>query len=87
MANKKLWEFTALNDDYLRAPITQLEVEAEHYEIKPNLLNLVQQNQFVGSTSEDTCMHLHTFTELCDMMHIQDVDPNAVKLRLFAFSL
>ena len=32
-------------------------------------------------------MHLKTFTELCDMMHMKDVEPSAVKLRLFPFSL
>ena len=32
-------------------------------------------------------MHLNTFTEICDMMCIKDVDPDAVKLRLFPFSL
>ena len=32
-------------------------------------------------------MHLNTFIELCDMMRMKDVDPNAVKLRLFPFSL
>jgi hypothetical protein len=32
-------------------------------------------------------MHLNTFTDICDMMHIKDVDPDAVKLLLFPFSL
>ena len=87
MANKKLGEFATPNDDYLRAPITQPAVIAENYEIKPNLLNLIQQNQFGGSAFEDAGMHLNTFTELCDMMRMKDVEPNAVKLRLFPFSL
>ena len=87
MANKKLGEFATPNDDYLRAPITQPAVVAENYEIKPNLLNLIQQNQFSGSAYEDAGMHLNTFTELCDMMRMPDVDPSAFKLRLFPFSL
>ena len=87
MAHKKLGEFATPNDDYLRAPITQPAVEAENYEIKPNFLTLVQQNQFGGSASEDAGMHLNTFTEICDMMRIKDVNPDAIKLRLFPFSL
>ena len=63
MAHKKLGEFATPNDDYLRAPITQPAVEAANYEIKPNFLTLVQQNQFGGSASEDAGMHLNTFTE------------------------
>ena len=87
MAPKKLGEFSTPNDDYLRAPITQPAVVSENYEVKPNLLNLIQQNQFGGSPSEDAGIHLNTFTELCDMMRMKDVNPNAVKLRLFRFSL
>ena len=49
MAAKKLGEFATPNDDYLRAPITQPTVTAENYEIKPNFLSLVQQNQFGAS--------------------------------------
>ena len=48
MAAKKLGEFATPNDAYLRATITQPAVEAENYEIKPNFLTLVQQNQFGG---------------------------------------
>jgi hypothetical protein len=55
--------------------------------IKPNLLILVQQNQFGGSATKDSVMHLNTFTEICDMMCIKDVNPDAVKLRLFPFTL
>ena len=57
-----------------------------NYEIKQNLLSLIQGNQFGGSSaSEDADMHLNTFTELCDMIHMKDVEPSAVKLRLFPF--
>jgi hypothetical protein len=45
----------------------------------PNFLSLVQQNQFCGSTSEDAGMHLNTFTEICEMMRKNGVNPNAVK--------
>ena len=68
-------------------PITQPTIVADDYGIKPHYLSLVQQNQFGGSTVEDAGMHLNTFTEICDMMRIKDADPDAVKLRLFPFSL
>ena len=85
MAQKKLGEYAIPNDDFICAPITQLAITAENYEIKPNLLSLVQQNQFRGSAAEDSGMHLNTFTEICDMMRIKDVNPDAVKLCLFPF--
>ena len=83
MAQKKLGEYATPNDDYLRAPITQPAVTAENYEIKPHFLSLVQQNQFGVSSSEDAGMHLNAFTEICDMMCIKDVDPNAVSCTYF----
>lgn len=67
--------------------IAQLEVAVVEYEIKPNLVSIVQHDQFGGSTSEDACMHLHNFTELCNMTHIRDYDLDALKLHLFPFSL
>lgn len=84
---KKLGEFATPNDDYLHAPITQPDVEAEQYEIKQTLLNLVQQNQFGGLANEDSGMHLHTFSEICDMIRMKDVDRDVVELLLFPFSL
>lgn len=62
MAIKNLGEFSTPNDDHVRAPITQPNVRAEQYEINPNLVTAVQQNQFGDSGLEDSCMHSHTFT-------------------------
>jgi hypothetical protein len=71
----------------MREPIAQPEVAADEYEIKPNSISMVQQDQFGGSTFEDAGMHLHNFTELCNMTCIKDYDPDALKLRLFPVSL
>jgi hypothetical protein len=87
MSQKKLGKYVTTNEDYIRAPITQPAVEAENYKIKPNYLSLVQQNQFGGSTSEDAGLHLNTLTEIGNMMRIKDVNPDAVRLRQFPFSL
>jgi hypothetical protein len=87
MAQRKLGKYATPNDDYIRAPITQPAVRTENYEINPNYLSLVHQNQFGGSSFEDAGLCLNTFTEICDMMHIKDVNPDVVRLRLFPFSL
>ena len=47
----------------MREPIAQPDVAVSEYEIKPNLVSMVQQDQFGGSASEDVGMHLHNFTE------------------------
>jgi hypothetical protein len=87
MAQKKLGNYATHNGDFMCEPITQPNVTAENYEIKPNFLSLVQQNQFGGSCTEDSGSQLNTFTEICDVMRIKDVDSNAVKVHLFPFLL
>lgn len=64
------------------APIALPDVAAEQFETKPHLVTIVQQNQFGGSASKDTCMHLHTITVLFNMTCIKDYEPNTLKLRL-----
>ena len=80
MDQKKLGEYATPTDDFIATPITQPAVGVEEYEIKPNPLSLVQTNQFGGSSSKDSGLHLNTFTKICDMMCIKDVDTNAIKL-------
>ena len=62
-------------------------LQPQKYEITSNLVSMVQEDQFGGSASEDAGMHLHNFTELCNMTRIKDYNPDALKLRLFLFSL
>lgn len=53
-----------------------------NYKIKPNLLTMVQHNQFGGSCSKDASMNSQNFNGPCDMMPGKDVDPVAVNLFL-----
>jgi hypothetical protein len=56
------------------------------FEIRTGLITLVQASPFYGLSSEDANAHLWTFLELCDTIIIQDVAPDAIRLRLFPFS-
>ena len=84
---RNLGSFATPSNNFMHEPIAQPEVAAVEYEIKPNLVSMVQHDQFGGSASEDAGMHLHNFTELCNMTRIKDYDPDALKLHLFPFSL
>jgi hypothetical protein len=61
--------------------------EANFYEIKPALLNLVMKEQFSGASSDDAAAHLNNFVKLCEMLKYKDVDGNIIKLKLFPFLL
>jgi hypothetical protein len=86
--NTKLCDFTSTkNNDFICTPIVPPAPEANFYEIKPALLNLVMKEQFSGASSDDATAHLNNFVELCEMQKYKDVDGNIIKLKLFPFSL
>ena len=62
-------------------------IQARNFELKPSLINMVQQNQFGGLPSENPHQHLNTFLELMDTVKIHDVSNDALYLRAFSFSL
>ena len=57
------------------------------FELKPALVNMVSNNQFSGHPSEDPHLHLKTFIELCETFKMNGVTEDAIRLRLFPFSL
>jgi hypothetical protein len=66
--NTKLCDFTSTkNNDFICTPIALPAPEANFYEVKPALLNLVMKEQFSGAKSDDAAAHLNNFVELCEM--------------------
>jgi hypothetical protein len=57
------------------------------FELKPALINMVQQSPFCGKASEDANAHLQHFLEICSTFTIRGVTLDAVRLCLFPFSL
>src|ERR1043165_2116263 len=57
------------------------------FELKPSLLSAVQQNQFSGSPTDDLNLHLSVFVQYADTVKANGVNPEAIRLRLFPFSL
>ncbi|XP_071933622.1 uncharacterized protein [Coffea arabica] len=67
--------------------IVRPTVNANNFEIKPSLIQMVQQSQYGGNATEDPNSHLSTFLEICDTIKFNGVSEDAIKLRLFPFSL
>jgi hypothetical protein len=57
------------------------------FELKPALINMVQQSPFCGKASKDANAHIQHFLEICSTFTIRGVTQDAVRLRLFPFSL
>jgi hypothetical protein len=86
--NTKLCDFTSTkNNEFICTPIAPPAPEANFYEIKPALINLVMKEQFSGASSDDAPAHLNNFVELCEMQKYKDVDVNIIKHKLLPFSL
>jgi len=84
MAERTLKEYDTPSTEEPQAIIVYPTVEDDNFEIKPALLNLVQQNQFSGSPTEDPNLHISTFLRLSDTLK---ENQEAVRLHLFPFSL
>jgi Retrotransposon gag protein len=62
-------------------------VAANNFELKPALLNMLSQHMFNDLAHEDPNQHLAMIKELCNTVKINGVEPEAIKLRAFSFSL
>ena len=79
-----LKDYATPSTEESHAIIVYLTVEGNNFEIKRALLNLVQQNQFSGSPTEDPNLHISTFLRL-NVTYKENQE--VVRLHLFPFSL
>ena len=63
-------------------------IHANNFELKPQLITLVQNNcSFGGGAQEDPNQHLTTFLRICDTVKSNGVHQDVYRLLLFLFSL
>ena len=85
--NHALQEYTMPNPEDNLSSIVKPNVDANNFEIKPAIIQMISQFQFGGLLTEDPNAHLAQFLEMCDTFKMNRVGPDAIKLRLFPFSL
>ena len=56
-------------------------------ELKPALITMVQQNKFTGHPTEDPNEHMGRFFRMANIVKLNGVRPEVIKLQLFPFSL
>ncbi|GKD69529.1 reverse transcriptase domain-containing protein [Tanacetum coccineum] len=63
------------------------EINADHFEIKTNLLQLVQANPFHGFERENPHTHINNFKRITSTLKFRDVLNDVIKLKMFPYSL
>ena len=71
----------------ITSSIVSPAVEASNFELNPALIYFVEREQFAGHPSENPNAHLRKFLAKCDTIKINGASSDAIKLRLFPFSL
>ncbi|GJS94924.1 reverse transcriptase domain-containing protein [Tanacetum coccineum] len=63
------------------------KINADHFEIKTNLLQLVQANPFHGFERENPHTHINNFKRITSTLKFRDVPNDVIKLMMFPYSL
>ncbi|GJU86304.1 hypothetical protein Tco_1293850 [Tanacetum coccineum] len=81
-------------EELIRAPtkgygeaIVLPEINADHFEIKMNLLQLVQANPFHGLENENPHAHINSFKRITSTLRFRNVPNDVIKLMMFPYSL
>ncbi|KAL4367044.1 hypothetical protein GQ457_05G022450 [Hibiscus cannabinus] len=72
----------------LNPTVTMPDFEAEHFELKPVIFNMLNTlGQFGGTPIENARQHVKSFLEICNSFKIHGVSNDVLKLKLFPYSL
>ena len=82
---RTLGDFTMPNISGSFGGIVALTIANNNFEIKPSIIQMVQNNQFGGLQGEDPYAHILTFLNVCATFKINGVTDDAIRLRLFPF--
>ncbi|XP_058733157.1 uncharacterized protein LOC131604752 [Vicia villosa] len=84
---RPLKEFSQPSNLEPSSSIVNPAITTNNFELKPSLLQLVQQNQFAGFATENPNQHLKVFIQLVDTLKANGATSEEICLRLFPFSL
>nr|GEV79970.1 DNA-directed DNA polymerase [Tanacetum cinerariifolium] len=87
MADRTIEELLQAPTEGYGEAIVILEILAENFEIKTNLLQLVQANKFHGRKNDNPHTHISNFKRMTATLKYKDVPNDAIKLMLFRYSL
>nr|GEU68242.1 reverse transcriptase domain-containing protein [Tanacetum cinerariifolium] len=85
--NHTMEELLQAPTERYREAIVIPEINADHFEIKANLLELVQVNPYHGFERENPHAHINNFKRITSTLKFKDVPNDVIKLMMFPYSL
>ena len=82
---RTLGDFAMPNITDNNGSIVAPTIANNNFEIKPSVIQMVQNNQFGGLLGEDPYAHILTFLNVYATFKINGVTDDAIRLRLFPF--
>nr|GFA33407.1 reverse transcriptase domain-containing protein [Tanacetum cinerariifolium] len=76
----------APTEGYGEAIVIQ-DFNADHFEIKTNLLQLVQANPYHSFERENPHTYINNFKRMTSILKFKDVPNDVIKLMMFSYSL
>ena len=74
-----------IKDNY--STVRQPAIEANNFDLKLALIIMVQQHQYTRHPSKDPNEHLERFLRKANIVKLNEVNPDVIKLHMFPFSL
>ncbi|GJW26917.1 reverse transcriptase domain-containing protein [Tanacetum coccineum] len=87
MTERTMEELLQAPTEGYREAIVLPEINADHFEIKTNLLQLVQANPFHGLENENPHAHINSFKRITSTLRFRNVPNDVIKLMMFPYSL
>nr|GEY05893.1 reverse transcriptase domain-containing protein [Tanacetum cinerariifolium] len=87
MADRTMEELLQASMEGYGEAIVIPKILAENFEIKTNLIQLVQANKFHGRENDNPHTHISNFKRMTASLKYRDVPNDAIKLMLFSYSL
>jgi len=85
--HKVLCDYALPQASSITSSIVSPAVEANNLELSPAFISFVEQEQYVAHPFENPNAHLRKFLAKCDTIKINGASSDAIRLRLFPFSL
>jgi len=86
MDDEPMWTTRRTAPAALMPPVRKPDT-GDNFEVKGQFLSMIRELNFDGKVNNDRYQHVKNFLDICDLFKSEGTSDDAVKLRLFLFTL